>query len=185
MSGLVDKLKDAVATKPIYLDIIYRINENTAAKVYALEEYAIQEYRIGKKLFNAGVQVPEFFDMEEIDPVRKNPVCPKEWVIFMQYIKGKHIPKIGWFFNRNERREAVRQYKEQIKSVLELGIEPFDAEWHLNSLFNEEERKLYLIDFAMWNENPHYTKICDWYEAINGPSITLAVSVNRTKLFWG
>ena len=186
MSELVAKLREAVATtKPIYLDIVYRVDETTVAKVFNFDYYAETEFRIGRRLFNEGLQVPEFYDMAEIEPVRAPINCLKEWVVFMQHIKGNHIPQISWWSNRKSRREAVRQYKEQVKNVLDLGIHPQDAEWHQNSLFNEEEQKLYLIDFAFWDENPDYSKLDAWREAISWPSITLEVSVNKYKVFWG
>jgi RIO-like serine/threonine protein kinase len=142
---------------------IYLIKEDLIAKRICgpeKEERARNEYNMGNFLFERGINVPQMYWLVNpqllqeccIVPEKNLHVC-NSWFLIMQKINGRELGEISG----ENRSEAVKQLKEQIAKVLELKIYPSDSiDNRSNSIFDEKERKLYLIDFEYWTrEKPN------------------------------
>lgn len=158
MPELVELLEKAYSDgNHYYHPKIYDVSESTVAKSYITRYEAICEFEFGKELHLKGIQVPEMFSVESLGftaPMNNHYYI---WFVLMQKIKGHHIDNVS----EEERDDAYRQYREQIGKVLDIGINPKDCDWGGNSLYDSEEKKLYLIDFENWSmiSNPEAVKI--------------------------
>lgn len=51
------------------------------------------------------------------------------------------------------KREAKRQFKTQSRLISKLGYWPGDSYHDINTLFDQNNMKLYLFDFTRWEKN--------------------------------
>jgi RIO-like serine/threonine protein kinase len=155
MDNLETKLKAAVV-RNAYLDlkrIIFFLDTGIIAKAYLEEKIASHAYDLGCWLFEQGVQVPEVYKLSKSDNITVHAftTCKEEQgernhFLFMQFVKGMDLRQI----TKEQRKEALKQYQEQIERILDLGIIPHDADWVENVKFDCNENKLYLLDFDHW-----------------------------------
>lgn len=138
--------------------VYYLAGEDLIAKKITDKEEgqrAWREYSMGNYLFERGIQVPKMHGVispeslcKSCDVSRIGLVRMDDWFLVMQKINGKELE----FVSGADRDEAIKQLKEEIAKVLKLGICPYDSLNDKNSIFDEKERKLYLIDFEQWIE---------------------------------
>lgn len=169
MPELADLLKKAYREdKQYYHRRIYDISENTVAKSYITRHEAAYEFNFGTELRSKGINVPEMFNVENLSftAPKNNHYCI--WFIMMQKIRGQHIDNL----REEDRSEAYMQYREQIGKVLDLGINPKDSDWGGNSLYDSEDKKLYLIDFENWSRISSPSEINSERERISSPYLS-------------
>lgn len=151
VTDLVEQLRESIRKRENLFGYsqIYLVGENALAK--SDPQYFVKnEYKFGKFLQENGVSVPEMYQLVEPDPPISIPFDPdsaiKKWFVIMEKVRGQHLNDLP----RKVREEAVRQYREELRKVLELGICPEDSNWLGNSIFSDED-KLYLLDFEYWH----------------------------------
>jgi hypothetical protein len=164
---LTEKLKNSLTEKK-WLSIayphIYLLESDLIAKGRYLSNFTNlkNEYDLGIFLFEKRVKVPKMYCLIKI-PSLKYSDYEKDFLI-MQRIEGK----VAGSLSGEKKEEAIKQLKEGIEKVLELGIIPYDSFFCENSIFNEKEGKLYLIDFEKWKwkkETSDY-EIRNFYEEL-------------------
>ena len=144
---------------------IYLVGENLIAK---RRHQRVVEYEcdMGNYLSENGVRVPKMHgvisskllqklvDLSKVsEPDLHTISC--DWFLVMQRINGEDLKRGLDTIPKEDIGEVIRQFKEQITKVLELGINPYDSLGNegfemRNAIFDEKERKLYLIDFEYW-----------------------------------
>ena len=120
---------------------IYLLSDGKIAKEN-LEHRAQNEFVMGNYLFEKGISVPKMYSLVSPFPNEKYPV----YYTIMQKIDGEIVRDV----QGEEKKEAIKQFREQITKVLEMNISPYDSFFGKNAIFNFKERKLYLIDFESW-----------------------------------
>lgn len=144
VGNMKEQLEEAVVNHRFYkyhLSIL-DVSPELVAKKHKNNLRAAKEFNLGVELYQNGISVPEMYGILTLDDYC-SVACS---YILMQKISGTEI----CFLIGEERKKAVRQFKDEIKKVLELGIVPKDADWYANSIFNSEADKVYLIDFELW-----------------------------------
>ena len=145
------KLERAIRKRRTYnRGYIYRLDNQTLAKErgtvgepHSIPEYLIREYLLGKRLYEEGVQVPEF---KGLIMAKTSSVEPQKIYVLMEWIKGKQLNTLsGPTLER-----AIEQHKQQVKRVIDLGVVPGDLARGSNSIFNQREGKLYILDLDGW-----------------------------------
>lgn len=145
---------------------IYDLGQEVVGKKCHDEEKARNEYSFGKFLKEKEVRVPEIFELVQYtEKIIKGEVTL--WFIVMERIKGKNITDL----RDSQRREAERQYRQELEKVLDLGICPEDSDFGGNSLFCEERDRLYLIDFEFWHKTKNREELSPFYERIRRDSL--------------
>lgn len=140
---------------------IYDLGQEVVGKKCYNLEKAVNEYVIGKFLKEQEVAVPEMVELVQYtERIMSGEVTL--WFIFMERIHGKKITDL----RDSQRREAERQYRQELEKVLDLGICPVDSDWGGNSLFCEERDTLYLIDFEHWYKTKNREELNPFYERI-------------------
>ena len=132
-------------------DNIYLVEDGIIGKRCRNKERAYNEYHIGRFLFENGVQVPKMYKLITQDPIVVHPSSnksPKDWFILMQRIKGKTIKDL----TGTEKKEAIKQRKEELEKVLALNVHHPDSAYDDNSIFDVKQKKLFLIDFEHWRK---------------------------------
>ncbi|MBS3167895.1 hypothetical protein J4216_02115 [Candidatus Woesearchaeota archaeon] len=127
---------------------IYNLGELAILKIYKKlginnpKEDAINEYNLGKKFYSGGIQVPFFFGLFH----------SKEdnlWGVIMEKVHGTPFHDLL----REDRLEATKQYRSQIKYIIDrLKFDPMDSKINKNTLFDEKRKKIYLIDLDVWTK---------------------------------
>jgi hypothetical protein len=182
MISASDNLREAFITKRIYHgDRIFVVDQFTLAKHGSEDrnmDYLVQEYDIGKRLFNAGINVPKFHNLTWLSPELGEPdyrlvhgkngatltLVPDfdihydgNWFLMMQKIHGDEFT----FLKGNTRKVAKKLLKQELNNVLDLGICPNkDALYCGNSIYNHDENKIYLIDFEGWRDGAKWEIDC-------------------------
>jgi len=147
--NLVKELRKSIRKNRTYKKCcIYLVGEGALAKRNS-EELSKNEYKWGTYLYENQIQVPEMYTLVSPDSLVSKVLHLgneiKEWFVIMKLLKGQGIlDTLG-----TTRKEAIRQYKQELEKVLELGICPIDSDFEGNAIFGEDE-KLYLIDFERW-----------------------------------
>lgn len=167
--NLVKKLRKSIRKKrPYKAPLIYLVGESALAKGNN-EINSENEYKWGMYLYENQVRVPKMYMLVNPDSLVSRVLHLgnkiKDWYIIMERLKGQDI---GDTFGTT-REEAVRQYRQELEKVLDLGICPIDSSWGGNAIFGEDE-KLYLIDFESWR-NGSETELNKFYERIKNPEI--------------
>src|SRR3989338_9430889 len=134
---------------------MYSVNERLVAKQIDSYGLCLYEFEVGTFLWSRGITVPRMDYFFLVPP--ENKFYGSSWVIIMEKVDGRPI---GYHLQDEELCEALEQYREQIRQVLNLGIAPRDISFR-NTLFDRSHRKLYLLDFESWenldcsyNNNP-------------------------------
>jgi hypothetical protein len=121
-----------------------------------LQGNARWEYFVGKSLYTEGLNVPQYFGLATVSfsdaslPEFLTAASPEEdtWYLFMQHIHGVKCREL----KDEERENAQKQHREQIKKAHNLGFETVDDYMDNNALFDRSQQKLYLIGFVEWKK---------------------------------
>ncbi len=154
-----------------YDGLVARVSMDHVAKVFfnnrrgkrSSKDSARWEFDIAEKLFGNGISVPEplgVFLFSELtknilhdnDPFkgnfrRKLPENPAGYI--MHHIPGAvDLCKVN-FASTEEKKSYYALYEEEIEKARELGFVPNDC-GPSNMIYQQDEGKVYLIDFAAW-----------------------------------
>lgn len=147
--------------------IVYAVNEKVVLKVHtghrksdyhefyhhSSRETAEFEFNIGRELHLKGVLVPEYIAL--FKPLDSPSL--QYWGIFMERIYGVKYNALSLRLQQ----EAKSQYEEQTKLIRNLGYCIADNYLCLasnkndsghNTLFNKQQRKLFLFDLVRWTK---------------------------------
>ena len=127
---------------------VYFLGENNLAKGVVSRSSAINQFGMGKYVFERGISVPEMYDVAKLERV----FSPEGEdlsgnYILMERIMGCYLDELK---NKDDFREASNKLREERMKVHSLGIAPCDSNNFGNSLFNTETRKLVVFDFGQW-----------------------------------
>ena len=176
MPDLIDLLKKAYSEGNRYNhERIYDVSEGVVAKSFITQHEAIYEFEFGRELHSKGIRGPKMIQVEGLEFTIALKNYYDLWFLLMQKIKGMTIGNIA----EADRSDAYRQYREQIGKVLDMGINPIDSDWHGNSMYDSDEKKLYLIDFGQWSRIGTATDLESERERVSGP---LAFRYNRMSI---
>jgi hypothetical protein len=168
---------------------VYSVNDNILAK-HAREDHnldiLISEYQIGKRLFDAGISVPKFYNITWLRPEKlnydegiikkiflgistvssdRNIFYSGNWFLLKNKLDGEELT----FLSQGRRSEAKNLLRKELYKVLDLGICPDrDALYCGNSLFNRDTNKISLIDFEGWHDGEKW-EINRFAEILRGP----------------
>lgn len=127
---------------------VYRISEDKIVKVFRNSRRLLQnESRVGNILYAEGVSVPKHYGVMNVR-LRGKMV---EGLV-REYIGGIELGNILDEVNEEEAREKLF---EERRKAMKLGFQPgVDSLNPGNSIWVPEERKIVLIDFALWEGGP-------------------------------
>lgn len=149
---------------------IYLVGQDAIAKGKT-ENISKNEFKWGTYLRKNEVQVPEMYTIVNPDSLVSRILYPRgkieRWFVIMERLRGQVI---GETYGAT-REEAVKQYRQELEKVLDLGICPNDSSWSGNSIFGEDE-KLYLIDFESWKKGSE-RELNRFYETISAQKLNL------------
>ncbi len=129
---------------------IFLVEDNLIAK-RGREKDIKNEYNIGVESFNSNVHVPKMYGIispKVMQGFCKKMINPFGWYVIRQKIEGERRGDLSGA----DREEADKQFEEEIKKIIALGIAPYYSPVGGNSIFNLQERRLYLIDFEFWSK---------------------------------
>ncbi len=142
---------------------IYILSDELIAKSVDSYRSASNEYSFGRFAYEQGVSVPKIHGYIPPDNVL-NMIGPIEsWFIIMDYIKGENLADLSG----KERKDAIRQYRRELRNVVNLGIFPGDSGFLGNAIYSNN-RKLYLVDFELWKYGSD-EELRRVYDAISTP----------------
>lgn len=132
---------------------IYLLRDHLVAKKYNNKAEAISDYETGRFLFNKGISIPKMRNL--IEPNQMLPVIREmelkeknfqNYFLIMNRIDGEMLG----YLRGEERKKAEELFATEVKKVLALDIIPYDCFYGENSLYSQEEKKVFLIDFSFW-----------------------------------
>ena len=146
---------------------IFRICPDTVAKFYRSEatstlfdfnqHKAYHEYSIANLLYNNEISVPQPLDYKKI-------AVPQSNSPFSQTNRGLHVPAFCMEHIDGERidklpittyRKAMELRSHEMDKVRDLGVLPHDCAHPGNTLWSQDQERVYLIDFTTWLKPSH------------------------------
>ena len=139
----------------------YVINDDLVAKCIDSHEHFSNEYAFGKFAYENGISVPKIHCADRFRPILSDYII--SWFIVMDYIKGEDLTNL----DGEDKKDAIRQYRRELRKVANLGIFPGDSGFGVNAIYSTDGR-LYLIDFELWKFGTR-NELKRVYDAISTP----------------
>lgn len=119
-------------------------NSSTRFHLHSDKKSAEYEFNLGRELHQKGVQVPEYLGLFRPLDI---PTL-QYWGIFMERIYGIRFEQLS----DRLQREARLQYQRQVDAIRCFGYKPKDNSLDHNTLFDQQQEKLFLFDLVRWTK---------------------------------
>ena len=148
IGALYEDLRRAIISHSNLKENIYDVNDLVCAKRNSLVN-TLHDFYVASYLSKRDFPVPEIHGFVDSSVVPEHPFfnyIREDWFLVMEYVKGTLVSKLDDYYMD----EVEKQYVQYATKALDYNICLFDSNHKNNLIFDEDEEKLYFIDFSSW-----------------------------------